>query len=323
MKKRKYLITLILMAFLATGTGCSTSGKDGPEESTEEVEVLYNRAASALDSGNYQEAGDLFEEVERQYPYSKWSTQAQLMAAFAAYRDLRYDEAVLALDRFIELHPGHPDVDYAYYLRAMSFYERINDVKRDQASTRNALNAFNALIRRFPDSKYAKDSIYKRDLTLDHMAGKEMMVGRYYLKKEHYNAAINRFQNIVKEYQTTTHVAEALHRLVESYLSLGLKGQATKVAAVLGHNYPGSEWYERSYRLLDPEEREKLREEKPWLRRTIDDFLKPRPENGTVSDNAFEPVIVDELKGPLEESLSVTNRSQTVSSEEKEDDTGN
>jgi outer membrane protein assembly factor BamD len=202
------------------------------------VDKLYNDAAFALDSKDYQQAARLFEEVERQYPYSQWATQAELMAAFSYYKDARYDEAILALDRFIDLHPGHKDVDYALYMKALSYYEQISDVSRDQAMTKNAMDAFETLMRRFPDSRYTRDAIFKHDLTMDHLAGKEIEIGRYYLKQNQLNAAINRFQTVIKKYQTTSHTPEALHRLVECYVTLGLDDEAVRVAAVLGHNYP-------------------------------------------------------------------------------------
>jgi outer membrane protein assembly factor BamD len=237
------------------------------------AKTLYDDAAVALSNKEYVEATKLFEEVERLHPYSEWATKAELMAAFSSYKDMRYDEAALALDRFIELHPGNEEVDYAYYLRALCFYDQITDVARDQAITEEALIALETLISRFPKSNYARDAMYKRDLTLDHLAGKEMEIGRYYLNRGHINASINRFLVVVKEYETTTHVQEALHRLTEAYLTLGLKSEATKVAAVLGHNYPGSRWYERSYKLLDIEERQKIMDERSWLDRTIDSLL--------------------------------------------------
>jgi len=265
-----------LLPFLALFTLAACSGDESKEAQLEEnADLLYNKAASALDEKNYDEATKYFEEVERQHPYSQWATQSQLMAAYASYRDQRYDEAILALDRFIELHPGHKDIDYAHYLRALCFYEQISDVRRDQQMTRQALESLETLIRRFPDSKYARDATLKRDLTLDHLAGKEMEVGRYYLKRGAVAAAINRFRIVIKDFQTTTHVPEALHRLVECYLILGLKPEALNVASVLGYNYPGSKWYERSYDLLDPKARQALREEGNWLDRTIESLFAP------------------------------------------------
>lgn len=267
----------LLLASLLTLVACSSDGDDDVTASRDErpVEEIYNRAANALDDRRYREASRLFQDVERQHPYSQWATKAQLMSAFSAYKDKSYDEAVLSLDRFIQLHPGNEDIDYAYYLRALSFYEQISDVARDQMMTELALESLNTLITRFPDSRYARDATLKRDLTLDHLAGKEMEIGRYYIARGHLNAAINRFRSVIKDYQTTTHVPEALHRLVEAYMTLGLKSEATRVAAVLGHNYPGSKWYEDSYQILDPELRQQLLEDRSFVDKTVDSLFRP------------------------------------------------
>ena len=239
------------------------------------VEVLYNDAANAMQEGDNKKASQLFDEVERQHPYSEWATRAELMSAYALYRNTDYEEAVGALDRFAELHPGNKDIDYALYLRSLCYYEQISDVARDQEITQKALDSLNALIQRFPDSKYSRDATLKRDLTLDHLAGKEMEIGRYYLNRKEVNAAINRFLAVVKTYQTTTHVPEALHRLVESYLTLGLKNEATRIAAVLGYNYPGSKWYAETYKLLDDQQRQKLIDKRSFVDRTVDSLFKP------------------------------------------------
>lgn len=276
MMSLKRIHNIILIGSVCVLAACS-SGKSVDQNDMEprEVESLYNEAAAAMDAGEYQQATRLFEEVERQHPYSQWAVRAELMAAYASYRDGRYDEAILALERFVELHPGNKDTDYAFYLRALSYYEQISDVARDQAMTKQALDAFNTLIRRFPDSQYSRDATLKRDLTLDHLAGKEMEIGRYYLTRKQHNAAINRFRTVIKEFQTTTHVPEALHRLVESYMTLGLRGEALRVAAVLGYNYPGSKWYERSYQLLDDDLRRQLIADRDWVDKTVDSLFKP------------------------------------------------
>lgn len=238
-----------LVLLLAVGlTACAAADPSDYQERT--VEELYNRGVDALAINDLKEAAKMFEEVERQHPYSVWATKAQLMAAYAYYKKNDYQGAVLALDRFIQLHPGNADVAYAYYLKALSYYEQIADVGRDQLNTSQATKALDELVRRFPDSKYARDARLKLDLTLDHLAGKEMEIGRYYLTRGHYLAAINRFNKVVEAFQTTTHVPEALHRLTEAYLALGLKDEAKKTASVLGYNYPGSEWYIDSYALL-------------------------------------------------------------------------
>ena len=268
---KAFPLLIFLSIFILAG--CSSDDETVFEDEAP-VEDLYNRAADEMAQKNYQKAYDLFNEVERQHPYSQWATRAQLMAAYAAYEGESYDESILALDRFIRLHPGNKDVDYAYYLKALNFYEQISDVGRDQEMTELAKENFQALLRGFPNSKYARDAQLKLDLTLDHLAGKEMNVGRYYLKRNQYHAAIKRFENVVKDYQTTSHVPEALHRLVEAYLSLGIREEAIRVAAVLGYNYPGSEWYEDSYALLDDAERQRILDDRGFIDKTISSLFR-------------------------------------------------
>ncbi len=274
---RSLLLTgSVLIATLGITACSSTAKKVEPGTDTASVEVLYERANKALNAENYVQATKSFEEVERQHPYSEWSTRAQLMAAYSSYLGQDYSNALISLDRYIQLHPGAKDVDYAYYLKALSYYEQISDVRRDQETTMKAVRALNALISRFPNSEYARDATLKRDLTLDHLAGKEMDIGRYYLNRGYINAAINRFRSVIANFQTTSHVPESLHRLVEAYVTLGLKNEAYQVAAVLGHNYPGSKWYERSYNLLDDAQRQKLIDERSFIERTMDTLLKPQ-----------------------------------------------
>ena len=238
--------------FCAALAICALAGCAADEETYVElpVEQLYNEAVDASVTGDYKQAAEKFLEVERQHPYSIWATKAQLMSAYAYYSETKYEDAILATDRFIQLHPGNRDIAYAYYLKAISYYEQIVDVGRDQRTTELALGALEEVVRRFPDSKYARDAKLKLDLTYDHLAGKEMEIGRFYLKRENYLAAINRFRNVVEKYQTTTHVPEALHRIIEAYSALGIKPEATQTAAVLGYNYPGSDWYVDSYQML-------------------------------------------------------------------------
>ena len=229
------------------------------------VAALYNEALDALEGDRYTEAQEGFEEVERQHPYSKWATKAQLMAAFSYYLSDRYDDAVNAADRFIQLHPGHPDVAYAYYMIGISYYEQIVDVGRDQDFTALALASLEELIRRFPDSEYARDARLKADLARDHLAGKEMHVGMYYLERGQYVAAINRFRTVIERHQTTSHVPEALLRLTEAYLSLGVVDEAQTAAAVLGHNFPGSTWYLESYALITGADLRPVEDEQSWI----------------------------------------------------------
>ncbi|MEZ5668906.1 MAG: outer membrane protein assembly factor BamD [Alphaproteobacteria bacterium] len=230
-------------------TGCGGAEEEAYVE--QPVEDLYNTALDNLAAAEYEAAQAAFEEVDRQHPYSVWATKAQLMAAFAAYQKGNYDDAVVALDRFIELHPGNSDTAYAYYLKALCYYEQIADVTRDQRLTQLALSSLQDVVTRFPGTDYARDAALKIDLARDHLAGKQMEIGRYYLRQGQYTAAINRFRAVITDYQTTTHVPEALHRIAEAYAALGLTSEAQQVAAVLGYNYPGSVWYIDSYELIE------------------------------------------------------------------------
>lgn len=230
-------------------SGCA-GNKETPMTESRPVEQIYNEATDAMQNRRFQTAATLFDEVERQHPYSEWATRAKLMAAYAHYESKEYDRAIFALDRFIQMHPGNERVDYAYYLKALCYYEQISDTRRDQKMTELAMENLDEVVRRFPNSDYARDARFKMDLTLDHLAGREMGVGRYYLNRGEYQAAKNRFTNVVKQYETTTHVAEALYRLVEINVILGLMQEAERNAAVLGHNYPGSDWYQDAYALV-------------------------------------------------------------------------
>jgi outer membrane protein assembly factor BamD len=212
----------ILVLAIAAGTlaGCSWFSSSKEDTYTEQpVELLYNKALDDLGRQEYKAAAKEFEEVDRQHPYSVWATKAQIMAAFTYYQSNKYDDAIIALDRFIQLHPGHRDIPYAYYLKGLCFYEQISDVGRDQRMTQQALDALSDVAKRFPDSPYARDARLKVELTIDHLGGKEMEIGRYYQKQKLYVGAINRYRTVIERYQTTTHVPEALHRLVESYLA--------------------------------------------------------------------------------------------------------
>jgi outer membrane protein assembly factor BamD len=225
---------------------------------TEEIEYveqsvydIYSQAVRFLDEGRYTDAALFFDEVERQHPYSTWATKAKLMSAYGHYHAGQYDEAIVRLDRFIAVHPGNRDVAYAYYVRALCFYEQIADVRRDQEMTEKAMESLQDVITRFPTSPYGRDARLKLDLTHDHLAGKEMEVGRFYINQRHFLAAINRFKNVVEIYGTTSHAPEALYRLSEAYTALGLPAEARKSAAVLGYNYPETNWYGDAYALLD------------------------------------------------------------------------
>ena len=236
---------LLLLSLAACGGGKGEAYIEKP------VDDLYNQAMDQMAEESYGLAAKTFDEVESQHPYSVWATKAELMGAFALYEDGKYDEAIIAANRFIQLHPGNRDIAYAYYLKAISYYIQITDVGRDQKTTQEALQALDDVVHRFPDSKYARDAKLKLDFTRDHLAGKEMDIGRYYLKRGFYLAAMNRFKRVVDQYQTTTHLPEALERIVECDLALGLKSEAKRNAAVLGYNYPGSRWYGDAYSLLN------------------------------------------------------------------------
>ncbi|MDW3204080.1 MAG: outer membrane protein assembly factor BamD [Alphaproteobacteria bacterium] len=252
-----------MAAFLMLGlTACS---EDEPEYVERPVEELYNEAMDMLEVRNFDAAILAFEEVDRQHPYSVWATKAQLMSAYVNYRADRYDEAIIALDRFIDLHPGNRDIAYAYYLRAIAYYEQIVDVGRDQKITRLALDGLRDVVRRFPNTEYARDANLKIDLTQDHLAGKEMSIGRFYQRRDEHVAAINRFKTVIAQFETTTHVPEALHRLVESYVALGIRPEAERTASVLGYNFPGSDWYANSYALLEGGRNLDAPDEDSWL----------------------------------------------------------
>jgi outer membrane protein assembly factor BamD len=244
-------IALVVLAGTLVVTACQSTRRN-PELAYVErpVEQLYNNAAQRLDRRDFARAILLFEEVERQHPYSEWARKAMVMSAFASYRSRNYEAAISGAQRYLALHPGGSEAEYAYYLIAISWFDQILDVGRDQATTERARDALLDVIRRFPRSEYARDSQVKLDMVNDQLAGKEMEVGRWYLRSNQTLAAVNRFRTVVDQYQTTTHTPEALHRLVESYLTLGLKDQAVAAGATLGHNFPDSDWYQMSYRLL-------------------------------------------------------------------------
>ncbi len=259
---RRYISnTIAVGALLLMLSACAGGGENYAERP---VEQIYNTAAQQLEDSEYELAAQSFDEVERQHPYSVWATKAQLMSAYSHYQANAYDDAIIALDRFIQIHPSNPDVPYAYYLKALSFYEQISDVGRDQKMTQLALKNLTEIVTRFPNSKYARDAGVKIDLTRDHLAGKEMDIGRYYENLGQYLSAINRYKNVVEFYQTTTHVPEALHRLIESYTALGLIDEAKKTAAVLGHNFPGNEWYIDSYEIVEGKSYRPKKKETKW-----------------------------------------------------------
>jgi outer membrane protein assembly factor BamD len=263
----KFTLRAALVVFIAAGLS-ACGGNDTEIEYVETpVEDLYNAAVDMLEQGRWADATVRFDEVERQHPYSVWARRSMLMSSFTHYQNNEYDEAILAAQRFISLHPGHRDVAYAYYLIGICYYEQIRDVGRDQQITQQAMGSLGEVVRRFPNSEYARDARLKIDLTRDHLAGKEMDVGRWYQRREELNAAINRFRIVISDYQTTSHVPEALHRLVECYVALGLENEAVATAAVLGYNYPGDRWYVDSYGLLQSRDLEPEERPNSWISR--------------------------------------------------------
>jgi outer membrane protein assembly factor BamD len=249
-KSRALTLTLLAAASLATAA-CSRGGaKADMPYVARDVGTLYSAAKDRLDKHQYKLAAALFDEVERQHPYSVWARRAQLMGAFSYYLNKDYTESISSSQRFLAVHPGNRDAPYAYYLIGLSYYEQISDVTRDQKITQQALDSLGELTRRYPNTRYASDARLKIDLVRDHLAGKEMEVGRYYESRGLWLAASLRFRKVIEEYQTTTHAPEALMRLTETYLALGVPHEANKAAAVLGTNYPGTQWYERAYKLM-------------------------------------------------------------------------
>jgi outer membrane protein assembly factor BamD len=252
MLKMTRIAAVVVTAALIVPIGGCAKNRAGSDTGyvARDVNTLYALAKKRLDQGDYEEAAKLFDEVERQHPYSIWARRAQLMSAFSYYVAKKYPDAISSAQRFLTIHPGNKDAPYAHYLVAMSYYQQVNDVTRDQRSTQQALDSFGELVRRYPDSRYASDARLKMDLLSDHLAGKEMEIGRFYERSGKWLAANLRFRKVVENFQTTSHAPEALERLVETYLALGIPEEAQKSAAVLGANYPGSKWYKRSYDLM-------------------------------------------------------------------------
>lgn len=242
------LAVLPLLAGCGGGNKAETAADDlGTTPTTQQVGTLYNNGVDALNAQRYDSASDEFSAIVQNAPYSPWAVHAQLMLGYTQYLQNHYTDAIGTLNRFVQLHPTSPDVPYAYYLRALCYYEQISDIQRDQQGTVDAMNALQEVVNRFPETAYARDAQLKIDLCRDHLAGKEMAIGRWYQEQHFYEAAIGRFQTVVNDYQTTNHVPEALARLTEIYLVLGLPNEAKRTAAVLGYNYPGSSWYADTY----------------------------------------------------------------------------
>lgn len=247
----KSVAMIAALAVIVLFSGCARSGpKRDTSYVARDVDTLYTAAKDKLDRGQFKLAALLFDETERQHPYSVWARRAQLMSAFSYYLAKDFTESTNSAQRFLSIHPGNRDAPYAYYLIALNYYEQITDVTRDQRITQQALDAMGELMRRYPNTRYAADARLKVDLIRDHLAGKEMEIGRFYERRALWLAAVIRFRVVVDKYDSTSHTPEALMRLTEAYLALGIPEEAKKAAAVLGANYPGSKWYGRAYQLM-------------------------------------------------------------------------
>lgn len=234
-----------------------------------EVAKLYNEGLAQLEKGQSKSAITKFSEVERKYPYSSFATKSILMQAYASYKAFRWDDAVIAANRFVTLHPGHRDAGYAYYLIAVSNYNKIADTKRDQTATKQALAALEEVAQRYPGTAYAADAETKVVVARDHLAGQEMEVGRFYFRERSYLAGINRFKRVITEYRNTSQTPEALYRLAEGYMALGIVSEAQTAAAVLGYNYPDSDWYKDAYRLVSSDGQAPVQNDESWISKTF------------------------------------------------------
>ena len=290
------LLPVLALAWLLAACGSSDEEKVIPPQA---AEPLYSQAYELFAAGKYKDAVAMFEEVDRQHPASEWAARARIMSGYASYQAEDYKAAVATLEGFVKLYPSHVSTPYAYYLIALCYYEQITDVGRDQKITQQALQALREVARRFPDTEYARDAKIKVDLTQDHLAGKEMEIGRYYLRHDDTLAGINRFRFVVENFQTTSHVPEALHRLVEGYLKLGVKDEAQRYAAVLGANFPGSVWYRDSYRLMQAAGPARLAQ---MPVPTANTGAEPKPveihDEGEAVSAEFTPVKGEELPPP-------------------------
>jgi len=271
-----YLIGVILV-ILGLLVGCSKTAEVGSDEiENYSAKQIFDRAEFEMARSKPMDAIAFFSDVERLYPYSEWAKRSVIMQAFANHKAKQYEEARDAAERYIEYYPSDEDSAYAQYIIALSYYDQIEDVGRDQQVTAKALEAFKTLMVNYPNSEYVKAAELKYDLAFDHLAGKEMEVGRYYLKRQQFPAAINRFRIVVEEYQTSSYTAEALHRLVEAYLSMGLVEEAQSAGAILGYNYQATAWYQRTYSLLKNENLSPAAKGTGWLRKIHRQVLKGR-----------------------------------------------
>jgi outer membrane protein assembly factor BamD len=262
---------LVLVGALAA---CGSRNKE-PNFEEMNAEQIYKLGEFELQKGRKSDqAVKYFSEVERLYPYSEWAKRALIMEAYGYHKDRKYEESRSAAQRYIDTYPAEEDAAYAKYLLALSYYDQIDDVGRDQGLTFQALQALRAVIEEYPDSEYAKSAILKFDLAFDHLAAKEMEIGRYYLKQQQYTAAINRFRVVVEQYQTTSQTPEALYRLIESYLSLGFTDEAQTAGAILGYNFQATEWYQDAYKLLTKQGLEMKPKGDGWLAKVYRQVIK-------------------------------------------------
>jgi outer membrane protein assembly factor BamD len=263
-------LALLAVPLTAPLGGCSYFQKDEDYIPDDPADKLYNEGLFLLNNKqDYKEAAKKFDEVDRQNPYSDWARKALLMSAYAYYQAGEYTECINSAQRYVTLHPGSPDAAYAQYLIGSSYYDQILDVSRDQARADKAINALEEVVRKYPDSEYATAAKKKIDMARDQLAGKEMEIGRFYMNKRDFIGAINRFKVVVTQYQTTRHVEEALERLTECYLALGIGDEAQTAAAVLGHNFPDSQWYKDAFNLVKAKGLEPNENKESWISRSF------------------------------------------------------
>jgi outer membrane protein assembly factor BamD len=265
---------VILTASLTAGCG-SLFGKKKDDGEVAAPDVIYGRADQMLDKQSYEDAAKQYEEVDINHPYSREARRAIVMAAYAYYKAGKYDDAVSSADRYLTLHPGTPESDLAQNIIGMSYYDQVLDPRRDQTNARKALDAYQTLLQRYPDSRYAADAQNRARILRDLLAASEMQVGRFYLRHNNYLAAINRFKVVVTDYQTTAQVEEALSRLTEAYMALGIVPEAQTAAAVLGYNFPESKWYKNSYNLLQKKGTRPQVHPGSWITKTWKGDAKP------------------------------------------------
>ncbi len=266
---KRSVFALVSLAMLAA---CSSNDADKLAFQDVPADQLYNEALVLLNDGDYKEGMVKLQEVDRLHPYSEWARKSLVMLAYANYQRGRYEEAINAAQRYLALYPGHEDAPYAQYIIGNSYFRQIPDITRDQEMTQKALAAMDELVRNYPDSEYADDARHKIQVTRDQLAGKEMEVGRYYLERDDYLAAINRFRVVVEQYQQTRHIEEALFRLTEAYYAIGIIPEAQTAAAVLGHNFPDSRWYKDAYSLLKTGGYEPSENKRSWISRSFEGF---------------------------------------------------